>query len=185
MVAPEGSTMTTLTRSALGRFRNDFRGRLISPGDEGYDAARAVWNAAVDRRPALIARAGGAGDVVTAVRFAREHSLPVSIRGGGHSAAGFAVADGALMLDLSGMRSVRVDPAARTAVAEPGTLWSQLDAATGEFGLATTGGVVGLHRHRRADARRRHRLAGPAGRADVRQPARRGGRRGGREGSEG
>jgi FAD/FMN-containing dehydrogenase len=135
--------MTALTRPALGRLRSGFRGRLISPGDDGYDAARAVWNGAIDRHPALIARAAGTGDVAAAVRFARERGLPVSIRGGGHSAAGFAVADDALMLDLSGMKSVRVDPAARTAVAGPGLLWRELDAATQEYGLATTGGVVG------------------------------------------
>lgn len=135
--------MTALTRSAMNRFRGDFHGTLVSPGEEGYDAARRVWNGAVDRHPALIARARGTADVVTAVRFARERGLPVSIRGGGHSAAGFAVADGALMLDLSGMKGIRVDPAARTAVAGPGLLWSELDAATQEFGLATTGGMDG------------------------------------------
>jgi len=135
--------MTALARSATDRLRADFRGELISPEDDGYDAARAVWNGAIDRRPALIARAAGTGDVVTAVRFARERGLPVSIRGGGHSAAGFAVADGALMIDLSAMKATRVDPAARTAVAGPGLLWSELDAATQAFGLATTGGVVG------------------------------------------
>jgi FAD/FMN-containing dehydrogenase len=135
--------MTALTRSATDQLSTDFRGELISPGDEGYDAARTVWNGAIDRHPALIARANGTGDVVTAVRFAREHGLPVSVRGGGHSAAGFAVADGALMIDLSAMKATRVDPAARTVVAGPGLLWSELDAATQAFGLATTGGVVG------------------------------------------
>ena len=114
--------MTALARSATDRLRADFRGELISPEDDGYDAARAVWNGAIDRRPALIARAAGTGDVVTAVRFARERGLSVSIRGGGHSAAGFAVADGALMIDLSAMKATRVDPAARTAVAGPGLL---------------------------------------------------------------
>ena len=102
-----------------------------------------MWNGAIDRHPALIARAGCTADVVTAVRFATERDLPVSIRGGGHSAAGLAVADGALMLDLSVMKATRVDPAARTVVAGPGLLWSELDAATQAFGLATTGGVVG------------------------------------------
>ena len=135
--------MTALTRSATDRLRADFRGALISPADDGYDAARTVWNGAVDRRPALIARADGTADVVTAVRFARERGLPVSIRGGGHSAPGFAVADGALMIDLSAMKAFRIDPAARTAIAGPGLLWSELDAATQAFGLATTGGVVG------------------------------------------
>ncbi len=135
--------MTTLTRSATDRLRDGFHGELISPGEEGYDAARKVWNGAIDRHPALIARASGTADVVAAVRFAGDRGLPVSVRGGGHSAAGFAVADGALMLDLSAMKAVRVDPAARTAVAGPGLVWSELDAATQEFGLGTTGGVVG------------------------------------------
>ena len=135
--------MTALTRSATDRLHTDFRGQLIWPGDEEYDAARRVWNGAIDRYPALIARADGTSDVVTAVRFARDRGLPVSIRGGGHSAAGFAVADGALMIDLSAMKAIRVDPAARTAAAGPGLLWSELDAATQASGLATTGGVVG------------------------------------------
>jgi FAD/FMN-containing dehydrogenase len=135
--------MTAPTRSATDRLHADFRGTLNWPGDDGYDAARRVWNGAIDRHPALIARASGTSDVVTAVRFARERGLPVSVRGGGHSAAGFAVADGALMIDLSAMKTIRIDPAARTAVAGPGLLWQELDAATQAFGLATTGGVVG------------------------------------------
>jgi FAD/FMN-containing dehydrogenase len=135
--------MTALSRSATDRLRIRFHGELISPGDDGYDAGRTVWNGAIDRRPALIARARCTADVVAAVCFAREQELPVTVRGGGHSAAGFAVADGALMLDLSAMKATEIDPAARTAVAGPGLVWSDLDAAAQEFGLATTGGVVG------------------------------------------
>jgi FAD/FMN-containing dehydrogenase len=135
--------MTALIRSITDRLRNGFGGELISPGDDEYDAARKVWNGAIDRHPALIARARCPADVVAAVRFARDRGLPVSVRGGGHSAAGFAVADGALMLDLSAMKAARIDPAARTAVAGAGLVWSELDAVTQEFGLATTGGVVG------------------------------------------
>jgi FAD/FMN-containing dehydrogenase len=135
--------MTALTRSAADRFQTHFRGQLISPGDDEYDVARQVWNGAIDRYPAMIARVSGTSDVVAAVRFAREHDLPVSIRGGGHSAPGHAVADGALMLDMSGLKSILVDPAARTAVAGPGLVWSELDAATQAYGLATTGGVDG------------------------------------------
>ena len=104
--------MTTLTRSDTDRLQTEFRGQLISPGDDEYEAARQVWNGAIDRRPALIARPSRTWDVVTAVRFAREQHLPVSIRGGGHSAAGHAVADGALTLDLSSMKSILADPAA-------------------------------------------------------------------------
>ena len=135
--------MTSLTRATTDRLRTGFAGELIWPGDDEYDTARAVWNAAIDRRPALIARPDATADVLTVVRFARECGMEISIRGGGHSAAGHAVADGALMLDLSAMKAIEVDPAARTAVAGPGLVWRELDAATQEFGLATTGGVVG------------------------------------------
>jgi FAD/FMN-containing dehydrogenase len=120
-----------------------FTGDLIYPWHDRYDAARRVWNGAIDRYPALIARARCTGDVAAVVRFARAEGLPLSIRGGGHSAAGLAVADDALMLDLSAMKAVTVDPAARVATAAPGVLWRELDAATQAHGLATTGGVVG------------------------------------------
>ena len=129
--------------AAAETLRNTMRGPLSRPGDDGYDAARQVWNAMIDRRPALIARCAGAADVIAAVRFARERGLYPSVRGGGHNVAGSAVSDGGLMIDLSPMKSVRVDPAARTARAEPGVLWQELDAETQAFGLATVGGVVG------------------------------------------
>ena len=120
-----------------------FTGELIAPGDGRYHQARTVWNAAIDRCPALIARAGSTADVVAVIRYAQDRGMPLSVRGGGHSAAGLAVADGALMLDLSPMKQVTVDPAARIAVAAAGLTWAQLDAATQKHGLATTGGVVG------------------------------------------
>ena len=120
-----------------------FAGELIAPGGERYDQARAVWNAAIDRRPSLIARASRTADVLAVIRYARRSGTPLSIRGGGHSAAGLAVADGVPMLDLSPMKAVAVDPAARVAVAAPGLTWEELDAATQSRGLATTGGVVG------------------------------------------
>jgi FAD/FMN-containing dehydrogenase len=135
--------MTALTGSATDQLRTGFRGELIWPADREYDTARTVWNGAIDRRPALIARPRGPADVVAAVRFAREQGLLVSVRGGGHSAPGFGVADGALMIDLSAMKEILIDPAARTAVAGAGLLWSELDAATQAYGLATTGGVDG------------------------------------------
>jgi len=135
--------MTSLTRAATDRLRTGFEGELIWPGDDGYDTARTVWNAAIDRRPALIARPDATADVLTVVRFARECGMEISIRGGGHSAAGHAVADGALMLDLSAMKAIEVDPATAVRAAGPGLVWRELDAATQEFGLATTGGVVG------------------------------------------
>jgi FAD/FMN-containing dehydrogenase len=128
----------TLTRE----LRTRFRGALLRPGEEGYEEARRVWNGAVDRRPALIARCAGADDVVEAVRFARDHDLAVSVRGGGHAVAGHAVLDGGLMIDLSLMKAVRVDPEAGTARAAGGVLLGELDAATQRFGLATPSGVV-------------------------------------------
>ena len=133
--------MTTESRS-VARLRARFRGALLRPGVEGYDEARRVWNGAIDRRPALIARCAGADDVVRAVRFGRERDLVVAVRGGGHAVAGHAVCDGGLVVDLSLMAAVGVDPEARVARAAGGALWGPLDAATQRFGLATTGGVV-------------------------------------------
>jgi FAD/FMN-containing dehydrogenase len=122
--------------------RSSFRGALLHPGEEGYEEARSVWNGAIDRHPALIARCAGADDVVEAMRFARERELPVTVRGGGHAVAGHAVCDGGLMIDLSLMKAVEVDPEARTARAAGGLLWRELDAATQQHGLATTGGII-------------------------------------------
>jgi FAD/FMN-containing dehydrogenase len=119
-----------------------FHGRLIGPDHPDYDSARAVWNGVIDRRPRLIARCVGAGDVGSAVRFAREHDLEISIRGGGHNVAGTAVCDGGMVIDLSMMRGVRVDPAARRAWVQGGALWGDVDRETQAYGLATTGGIV-------------------------------------------
>jgi FAD/FMN-containing dehydrogenase len=120
------------------------RGRLLRPGHDGYDAARRVFNGMIDRRPALIARCAGAADVIAGVRFAREYGLSLSIRGGGHSVAGTAVCDGGLMLDLSGMQGIRVDPTRRLAQAQPGLTLGDFDRETQAFGLATTTGVVSM-----------------------------------------
>jgi hypothetical protein len=128
--------------SAVAALRTRFRGALLRPGEEGFDEARRIWNGAIDRRPGLIARCAGADDVVEAVRFARERELEVSVRGGGHSIAGHSVCDGGLMIDLSLMKSIRVDPQARAATAAGGVLWSEFDRATQPVGLATTGGVI-------------------------------------------
>jgi hypothetical protein len=122
--------------------RRGFRGALLRPGEEGYDEARRVWNGAIDRRPALIARCAGGDDVALAVRFARERDLLVSVRGGGHSIAGHGVCDGGLMIDLSLMKAIRVDAGAQTVRAAGGVLWSELDRATVPLGLATTGGII-------------------------------------------
>lgn len=119
------------------------RGPVLQPGDLAYDEARTLWNAIVDRYPALIARCTGTADVIAAVKFAREHNLLVSVRGGGHSVSGKAVCDGGLMIDLSAMKSIRVDPVGLTARAEPGVLWQEFDRETQAFGLATPGGTVG------------------------------------------
>jgi hypothetical protein len=133
---------TRINETALQGLRSRFRGALLRAGEEGYDDGRRIWNGAIDRRPALIARCVGADDVVDAVRFAGEHDLLVSVRGGGHAVAGYAVCDGGLMIDLSLMKSVQVDAGARTARAAGGLLWSELDRATQRVGLATTGGVI-------------------------------------------
>lgn len=119
-----------------------FKGEVLVPDSPGYDAARAVWNGAVDRRPAYVVRCAGTGDVRSAVRVARELGLPLGVRGGGHSAAGWAVPEGGLMIDLSPMRGVAVDPGARTAQVQGGALLGSLDAATQPHGLATTAGIV-------------------------------------------
>ena len=127
---------------AVESLRARFRGALLRPGEEGYREARRIWNGAIDRHPALIARCAGADDVVEAVRFARERDLLVSVRGGGHSVAGHAVCDGGLMIDLSMMKAIRVDADARIARAAGGVLWGELDRATQGSGLATTGGII-------------------------------------------
>ncbi len=119
-----------------------FRGRLISADDADYDVARAVWNGAIDRRPRLIARCIGTADVVAAVRFAREHDLEIAIRGGGHNVAGTAVCDDGIVIDLSAMRAVRVDPVGRRAWVQGGALWGDVDRETQAHGLAITGGIV-------------------------------------------
>ena len=123
-------------------FGANLRGPLLRPSDDGYDQARRVWNGMIDRRPALIACCAGPADVIAAVRFAREHQLLVSVRGGGHNITGNAVCEGGLMIDLSPMKSVRVDPIAHTARAEAGLTWGEYNRETQAFGLASTGGVV-------------------------------------------
>ncbi|MFC6718372.1 FAD-binding oxidoreductase [Natrialbaceae archaeon GCM10025810] len=132
----------TIAAERIERFEAGFHGDLIRPGDPDYDDARAVWNGMIDRRPALIARCRGVADVVGAVNFARENELLVAIRGGGHNVAGTAVCDDGLVIDLSEMRSVRVDPGARTARVEAGATWADVDHETQAFGLATPGGAV-------------------------------------------
>jgi FAD/FMN-containing dehydrogenase len=124
------------------RLRNSVQGPVIGPEDEGYDEARSIWNGAIDRRPAWIARCTGVADVAAAVGFARERDLLVGVRSGGHGVGGHALCDGGLVIDLSLMKGIRVDPATRTARAEAGVLWGELDRETQHFGLATVGGIV-------------------------------------------
>jgi FAD/FMN-containing dehydrogenase len=120
-----------------------FRGSVIAPDDGGYDDARAIWNGTVDRRPRLIARCSGTADVATAVRCARDRDLEIAVRGGGHNVAGTAVCDDGMMIDLSAMRAVSVDPVERIALVQGGALWGDVDHETQAHGLATTGGIVG------------------------------------------
>jgi FAD/FMN-containing dehydrogenase len=131
-----------LESAAVEAFGDELRGPLIAPDHSNYDETRKVWNGMIDRRPALIARCGGVADVIASVRFARDHQLLISVRGGGHNTPGIAVCEGGLMIDLASLRSVRVDPARRSARAEGGTTWSEFDRETQAFGLATTGGAI-------------------------------------------
>jgi FAD/FMN-containing dehydrogenase len=131
-----------INAEAFAWLRSRFRGALLRPGEEGYNDARRVWNGAIDRRPALIARCAGADDVTRAVRFAREGDLGVSVRGGGHSVAGDSVCEGGVMIDLSLMRSVRVDPQRRTARVAGGALWSDFDRATAPHGPRPAGSLA-------------------------------------------
>ena len=128
--------------ATLATLRKELRGAVIQAGDPQYDQARSVWNAAIDRRPAAIIQCADVEDVARAVRIASDRGEKLMVRGGGHNVAGRSIADGALMLDLSNLRSVRVNSAARLASVQGGALWSDVDAATAISGLATTGGFV-------------------------------------------
>jgi FAD/FMN-containing dehydrogenase len=136
------SDAPALDEEVLQTFRTQLRGQLLQPGDPDYDAARQLWNAMIDRHPALIVRCAGVADVIGAVDFAREHGLVLAVRGGGHNVAGNAVCDAGLMLDLSLMKGIRVDPISRTAWADAGVIWAELDHETQAFGLAAVGGTV-------------------------------------------
>jgi FAD/FMN-containing dehydrogenase len=127
---------------AVDMLREQVRGDVISADDDGYEEARRVYNAMIDRKPLVIVRAQNAGDVIAAVNAARDHGLDLAIRGGGHSVPGFGTCDGGVVIDLSRMRGVRVDPVASTARAEGGATWGDFNAATYPFGLATTGGII-------------------------------------------
>jgi FAD/FMN-containing dehydrogenase len=141
-IATTNGVGKVLESTAVQGFGDELRGPLITSDHSNYDETRKVWNGMIDRRPALIARCGGVADVIASVRFARDHQLLLSVRGGGHNTPGIAVCEGGLMVDLAGLRSVRVDPAGLTARAEGGTTWSEFDRETQAFGLAATGGAI-------------------------------------------
>ena len=131
-----------MTTVALTDLQQGFRGTLIQPADAHYDVARKVFNGMIDRRPSIIARCEGVDDVERAIRFGRDAGLLVAVRGGGHGVAGHSTCDSGLVIDLSRMKGIRVDPAARTVRADPGLTWGEFDAATQAYGLATTGGEI-------------------------------------------
>src|SRR5262245_54490145 len=137
-----GGGQTIVPKAAVADLRSQLRGSLLVPGQEGYEQARRIWNHMIDRHPALIARCAGPADVAAAVQFAREHELVTAVRGGGHSFPGYSTCDGGLVVDLSTMHGVRVDPVAKTARAEGGAWLGDLDAESQHYGLATTLGAI-------------------------------------------
>ena len=128
--------------ASLQELEESLRGELIRPSDPRYDEARAVWNGAIDKHPAALVKCAGVADVRQAIEFARSQDLVVAVRGGKHSLPGFSTCDGGIVIDLGGMKGVRVDPVARTAQAEAGLTWSEFDHETQAFGLAATGGLI-------------------------------------------
>lgn len=142
--------MTTMNNNVIDDFKSRLRGGLLQPNDAGYDAARTLWNAMIERRPALIVRCAGEADVLQAVAFARDHDLPLAVRGGGHNIAGTALCDNGLVVDLSAMNAVKIDPDARRAYVAGGATLGDFDHEAQAYGLATplginsTTGVAGL-----------------------------------------
>jgi FAD/FMN-containing dehydrogenase len=141
-MAAQKVTEATIDAGAVQQFAESVRGAVMRASDPGYDEARAIWNGLIDRRPALIVRCSGAADVVDAVNFAREQNLLLSVKGGGHNVAGNAVNDGGVVIDLSQMRGVHVDPKTKTVRVQGGATWGDADRETQLFGLAVPGGVV-------------------------------------------
>jgi FAD/FMN-containing dehydrogenase len=132
----------TTDAAAIRQYRDTLHGELLAPGDPDYDQARRVWNAMIDKRPTLIARCAGDGDVLRSLQFALDNDLTVAVRGGGHSVAGYSTCDDGLLIDLSMMKSMRVDAVRRVAVAQPGLRLGEFDRKTQEYGLATPLGIV-------------------------------------------
>ena len=131
-----------LNEATLQEFRSTLRGNLLQPADAGYDEARKVYNAMIDKRPALVERCVDVADVISAVNFARENDMLVAIRGGGHNGGGLGVCDDGLVIDLSGMQGVRVNPEDQTIRVEGGCTWGKIDHAAHVFGLATPSGII-------------------------------------------
>src|SRR5215216_2017206 len=132
-----------LGEATVQELRGRVRGEVVTPRDDGYAEAARIWNGAHDgRRPALVVRSAGAADVIAAVEFARSHDLPIAVRGGGHSVAGFSTLDDGIVIDLSPMSAVRVDPVALRATVGGGAVWADVDHETQAHGLATTGGLI-------------------------------------------
>ncbi len=141
-IATAISTFSVLDEVAIADFAASIRGQVIRPDDPEYDGARAVWNGMIDKYPDLIARCTGTADVVAAVNFARQQNVGIAVRGNGHNVAGNAVRDGGLVTDLSLMKGIQVNPSKRTASAQPGVRWGELDVETQRYGLVTPGGEV-------------------------------------------
>ena len=136
------ATTASVDAERLEALQRAVSGGVLQPGDDGYEDARRIHNGLIDRTPALIARCQNTADVADAVRFAHAEGLDICVRGGGHNVAGRAVVDGALMIDLSPMKGIHVDPEARTARAQGGVLWRELNRETAVHGLAVTGGAI-------------------------------------------
>ena len=146
MVDPQVTTTTgaetALDEAAVEEFRTGLRGKIILPSDDGYDEARELYNAMIDKRPSLIVRCAGVADVINSVNFARNNNLLLAVRGAGHNVAGLATCDGGIVIDLTQMKGMRIDLAARTVRGEPGLTWIELNHDLQEFGLAATGGFI-------------------------------------------
>ncbi|MFD6926503.1 FAD-binding oxidoreductase, partial [Streptomyces sp. NPDC059944] len=134
--------MSMTSAEAVRRELSGFEGQLIGPDDSGYDEARAVYNGMIDRRPALVARCTGPQDVARVIGLARDQGLPLAVRGGGHHGAGLGTCDDGVVLDLSPLKDIEVDPAARTVRVGGGCVWGEVDRATNEHGLATPSGII-------------------------------------------
>ena len=130
------------TTGSTDTLRASLKGKLVLPGDADYDAARAVYNAMIDKRPAAVVQCANADDVVRGIRYARESGLPLAIRGGRHNGGGFGTCDGGVVLDLAGLHSIEVDPTARTVRVGGGATWGEVDKATHEHGLAVPCGII-------------------------------------------